>query len=296
MVKNSLNIATDKEKDGNPLFSESAVKKGTMSMPVLEAERMVEEIFVEEELMMKDETERMLAELEQLDLPADDGIPMESNWHRIEMNLLIDSVHALWRDRTDFFSGGNMFIYFSLKQVRHKDYRGPDFFVVKNVDGTRDRESWVVWEEGGRYPNVIVELASHSTIKIDMDTKKELYEQVFRTPEYFCYDPATKRLHGWRLEHGVYIDLPLNEDERLWSEELQLWLGQWNGELLHTQATWLRLFTPEGELVPTIGEAERERAETERERACAAEEQLAAEREKAERLAAKLRELGVDVD
>jgi hypothetical protein len=28
-----------------------------------------------------------------------------------------------------------MFIYFSAEQVRSRDYRGPDFFVVKGVDG-----------------------------------------------------------------------------------------------------------------------------------------------------------------
>ncbi len=78
---------------------------------------------------------RMMAEphlktLAELELPAEDGVPIESNWHRIEINLLIDSVHSLWRDRDDYFAGGNMFIYFSLEQIRRKNYRGPDFFVV----------------------------------------------------------------------------------------------------------------------------------------------------------------------
>lgn len=92
--------------------------------------------------------------------PVEDGIPLESNWHRIEMNVLIDSVHAWWHDRRDYFTGGNMFIYFSAEQARNRDYRGPDFFVVKGVDGTLSREAWFVWREAGRYPDVIVELAS----------------------------------------------------------------------------------------------------------------------------------------
>lgn len=83
---------------------------------------------------------------------------MESNWHRIQINLLVDNVRQHWRGRADFFAGGNMFIYYSLRQVRDKDYKGPDFFVVKNVDGTQKRRAWIAWEEDARLPDVIVEL------------------------------------------------------------------------------------------------------------------------------------------
>jgi len=72
---------------------------------------------------------------------------LETNWHRMQMNLLIESVHYHWREREDYFTGGNMFIYFSVEQVRNRDYRGPDFFVVKGVDSSHDRAAWIVWEE-----------------------------------------------------------------------------------------------------------------------------------------------------
>lgn len=202
-------------------------------------------------------------ELPALELPTEDGIPLESNWHRQEMNLLIDCVHTHWRGRTDFFVGGNMFIYFSFDQVRNRDYRGPDFFVVKDVDGTRDRGAWIVWEEQGRYPNVIVELMSPSTREVDLNFKKRLYEQTFRTPEYFCYDPTTAHLVGWQLRAGKYVELEPNEHGWLWSEELGLWLGLWDGEFQGNTTTWLRFYTPEGELVPTAAEAEAQRAEAE---------------------------------
>src|SRR5689334_20628368 len=93
------------------------------------------------------------------DLPSEDGVPMETNWHRAAMILLIESLEYHWRDRRDFFVGGNMFIYFSTKQVFNKDFRGPDVFVVKNVAPNCDRRSWVVWNEG-KFPDVIVELTS----------------------------------------------------------------------------------------------------------------------------------------
>ncbi len=43
-----------------------------------------------------------------------------------------------------------------------------DDFVVLNVEGTRSRQGWVVWDEEGRYPDVIVELMSPSTKNVDI--------------------------------------------------------------------------------------------------------------------------------
>lgn len=195
-------------------------------------------------------------ELPTIELPAEDGVPMESNWHRIQMNLLIDSTHYHWRERRDYFAGGNMFIYFSTDQLRHRDYRGPDFFVVKGVDGERKRDSWIIWEEKGRYPNLIIELSPPSTPEVDLGPKKTLYEQTFHTPEYFCYNPDGAQLLGWRLTASRYIELEPNEQGWLWSEEMGLWLGNWQGEVQRTMATWLRFYTTEGLSVPTLAEAE----------------------------------------
>ncbi len=204
-----------------------------------------------------------VVQIPKIDLPTEDGIPLETNWHRIQMNLLIDSVHYLWRGRSDFFTGGNMFIYFSFEQARNRDYRGPDFFVVKGVDGSRDRGAWIVWEEDGRYPNVIVELSSPSTIEVDLVTKRELYEQTFRTPEYFCYNPDGNKLIGWKLANSHYAELKPNDQGHLWCEELGVWMGHWEGEILRVNTTWLRFYTDDGELVPTPAEAEAQRAERE---------------------------------
>jgi Uma2 family endonuclease len=205
--------------------------------------------------------------LSELELPAEDGIPLETNWHRIEMNLLIDSVHSLWHDRSDYFTGGNMFIYFSLEQVRNRDYRGPDFFVVKGVDGTRNRDSWIVWREDGRYPDVIEELASSSTLDIDLGFKKQLYERTFRTPEYFCYDPNENQLQGWRLGLDEYVSIDPNEQGWLWSQEMDVWLGLWQGEFQRVNAVWLRFYASDGRLVLTRSEAEAQRADAEAQRA-----------------------------
>ena len=99
---------------------------------------------------------------------------------------LIYALKAYWADRTDYYVGGNMFFYYD-PQSRMK-LRGPDFFLVLNVEN-RERKSWVVWQEDMRFSDVIIELLSDTTQKIDKEEKKVLYEQVFRTGEYYLYDP-----------------------------------------------------------------------------------------------------------
>ncbi|HUM71503.1 MAG TPA: Uma2 family endonuclease [Chloroflexota bacterium] len=197
------------------------------------------------------------------DLPTEDGIPLETPWHRAEINLLLESLDYYWRDRQDYYAGGNMFLYFSSQQIRNQDYRGPDFFVVKDVDGSYERLSWVVWEEGGRYPDVIIELLSPSTAETDKTTKKQLYERVFRTAEYFCYDPSNQELIGWHLQQNQYEQLEPDEYGRLWSSVLQVWLGAWDGRFISRHATWLRFYDEDGLLVPITAEAEAARASRE---------------------------------
>src|SRR6266404_1922001 len=95
--------------------------------------------------------------LPKVQLIESDGVPLESNWHVLEIGLLLDLVGYWFRDRTDYYAGGNMFLYYSEEQARNRDYRGPDFFYVNEVDGLRPREWWAIWEEDGRYPDVIME-------------------------------------------------------------------------------------------------------------------------------------------
>jgi Uma2 family endonuclease len=196
------------------------------------------------------------------DLPYDDGEPMESPWHAASGPLLKASYVAAHGGRmTDYYVGVNMFVYYSWQQVRNKDYKGPDLYFVKNVDGIRDRLYWAIWNEEGRYPDVIVELLSEATERDDLGTKKRLYEEVFRTTEYFCIAPQVKRLLGWRLTDGRYKPIKPNDGGRLWSKELDLWFGPWRGIYLGEEHIWPRFFTPDGDLVLLPEEAERQRAD-----------------------------------
>jgi Uma2 family endonuclease len=188
-------------------------------------------------------------------LVESDGVPLESFWHQVQIILLADVVNLRFDQRDDFFAGGNMFIYFNVEQARNRDFRGPAFFFVKGVKRLPVRKWWAVWDEGGRYPDLIIELLSESTAQEDRTTKKAIYEKTFRTPEYYCFDPDTKRLEGWRLNAKLrYQPLKRNDKGWLWSEELDCWLGTWDGAYAGVPGTWLRFFDKDGRLLPTHAE------------------------------------------
>lgn len=243
----------------------------------------------------------------------DDGIPMESNRHRMQMELLIEPLERHWAGRHDFWLGGNAFVYFSPDQVKTEDYRGPDVFVALGVDGTRYRHGWVVWEEGGKVPDVVIELLSESTAIFDKTSKKEIYRTKLRAPEYYWFDPFSDDFAGFVLKGDEYVPLVPDERGRLISPACGLALARWEGWHRNDYAVWLRWETLDGQVLLTGSEAaEEERARAERERNRAEQEQQRAEqqqqraeheqlraeqeRARADALAAKLREMGIDPD
>ena len=184
----------------------------------------------------------VLASIEALptedDLPCDDGEPMETPRHRDQMNLLIDSLKLHWSDRAGYYVGGNMFVHYDPENRRRS--RGPDFFLVLNVED-RERKSWVVWREGMRFPDVIIELLSDSTRDEDEGPKKTLYAELFRTSEYYLYDPYSQDFTGYQLRGGRYVEVEPDATGRVYSEMTGLYLG--------VRDNWLRWITPEGEVV-----------------------------------------------
>jgi Uma2 family endonuclease len=202
------------------------------------------------------------------DLYSDEP-PLETELHLEQILLLLKGLKWLWGDRNDFYVAGNLTIYYSPRQRKSENFRGPDFFVVLGTE-RKTRKSWVVWEEDGKYPNVIIEILFPKTADTDKGFKKQLYQDTFRTPDYFWFDPETLEFAGFHLVDGEYQPLEPNSQGNLWSQQLGLYLG------IHQEQ--LRFFTTEGQLVPTPEEvAERET-------------------QRAERLAAKLRELNIDPD
>lgn len=220
------------------------------------------------------------------DLYSDEP-PLETYLHLRQIILLLTCIEWWWKEgggptlRTDFFAAGNLTVYYSPDQRKSEDFRGPDFFVALGTEW-KPRKSWVVWEEQGKYPNLIIELLSDSTATTDRGLKKQIYQDTFRTPEYFWFDPDSLEFQGFELLRGKYQ--PLQPDTRgwLWSDQLQMFLGIYEDKL--------RFFTSAGQMIPTPAEA----AQIAQQQVEVAQQQVEIERQQTAKLAEKLRQLNID--
>jgi Uma2 family endonuclease len=236
-------------------------------------------------------------QLRQLQLPEEDGVPLESHYHVLQISLLAEVIHQHFKGRNDYFCGRNMFVYFSLEQAQgiiefvegkreSAPYKGPDLFVAVGVDGTKRRKHWLVWEEDDHFPDLIVEITSPSTKSKDTDDNLKLYAKVFRTREYVWYDEEAGEWMGYRLVGDGYVPIEPNADGWRWSEVLGAWLGVSELPYQGWRYRWLRLYDGEGRLVPTgeeLAATERALREQERQRAEAERQRAEAERQRAER-------------
>ncbi len=106
--------------------------------------------------------------------------------------------------------------------------------------------------------------------------KLYFYEQILNVPTYVTYDPYESLLTVRCLQNGRYEVQSPNAEGRFYIPELDLWLGLWHGERLGNQIDWLRWWDGAGNLLLWSAE------------------QAEQERQRADALAAKLRELGID--
>jgi Uma2 family endonuclease len=202
------------------------------------------------------------------------------------MELLIGTLEPWAARRGDVFVSGNQFLYFSAEQLRGRDFRGPDVFVVSGIE-RRERKSWVVWEES-KGPDVVIELISESTASLDKGSKKCIYQDQLRVPGYYWFDPFNPEDRaGFALSEGRYVPLQRDGEGCLPVPELGLRLCLWQGEYIGVETTWLR-WADDGGLLLLPEEAERARAD-------AAQRQADAERRRAETAEAELRRLRAEL-
>jgi Uma2 family endonuclease len=231
------------------------------------------------------------------DLPSEDpeepGLP--DQFHIYQPRLLEETFRPVGYPPEQTFMGTDLNVYYD---PRHPQwYKRPDWFAVLGVSRLyeeRDlRLSYVIWQEGVD-PFVVVELLSPGTEKEDLGqtlreinqppTKWEVYERILKVPYYVIFDRYTDNLKIFMLMGDRYTEQTL-ADSRFWIASIELGLGLWQGTYAGIERLWLRWFDGEGNWVLTT--TEREQQEQQR---------AAQERQRAERLAAKLRELGVNPD
>lgn len=177
-----------------------------------------------------------------------------------------------------------MALYFSETQARRNDFRAPDVFVVLDTQ-RRERKSWVVWEEDGRTPDLIIELVSESTEHVDRGIKMDVYARLVHVPIYVIYDPFSARLDVFALDAATLRYQAMKPDSRgrYWCGRLGVFLAVVAGTYRNIEAPWLRWFREDGTLIPSADErvaAAEARLSAAEARAADAEAELAKLRDK----------------
>ena len=163
---------------------------------------------------------------ESLLYPSSDGEPMaEAPVHIRALILLLQAMEDFLAAMTETFIAANAYWYW--EEGNSQARRAPDLMVVKGV-GRAARRSFFSWRENGAVPCFLVEIAFERTWKEDLYEKHRLYARL-GVAEYFLFDPEAlylrPALQGFRRnEHGVYMPLEPDAEDRLHSEELGLYL------------------------------------------------------------------------
>jgi len=239
------------------------------------------------------------------DLPSEDpeepGLPDE--FHLLQPQLLRETFQPPAYPFDQVFVASDLNLYYDPRHPLW--YKRPDWFAVVGVSRLyeqRDlRLSYVIWQEGVD-PFVVVELLSPGTEKEDLGqtlrevnqppTKWEVYEQILRVPYYVVFDRYGKRLRAFQNLAGRYQEMALADSPQVWLSELELGLGLWQGTYEGIESLWLRWQDAEGNWFPSSGE----RIDEEQQQRELLQQQLRLEQQRAERLAARLRELGFEPD
>jgi Uma2 family endonuclease len=221
------------------------------------------------------------------DLPSEDaeemGLP--DKFHDLQPRLLSETCLPATED---FFIGIDLNLYYDVKHTGW--YKRPDWFLVLGTSDSKFqselRLSYVVWQEG-LTPFLMVELLSPGTESEDLGqtlrvvgkppTKWQVYEQILRVPYYAVFDRYSNQFRMFCLQGIQYVELAIS-GQGFWFDVLELGLGVWSGVYKGVEGQWLCWYDAAGNWVLSEGD------------------RILKAEQRADLLAAKLRELGVDVD
>jgi len=204
---------------------------------------------------------------EQIVYPESDGKPMADNTKQFRWIVTLEGgFEALFRDREDVFVAGDLFWY--PVEGRPDIRMAPDVMIVFGRP-KGDRPSYKQWEEENIAPQVVFEVLSPSNSLLEMAKKLEFYDR-YGVEEYYLYDPETGDFTGWIR----------GEDGRLRViDEIQGWVSPRLGVCFEIEDGELRVIRPDRQRFMTYLELQ---------------QQAEHERQRAAKLAQRLRELGID--
>jgi Uma2 family endonuclease len=218
-------------------------------------------------------------------LPDKDGVPVRNTFEPFQSHLLtgsLGSVLRLLHPEQDYYIGHDCGIYWKLTDPPLQGCKSPDWYYVPGVPHLLNglmRRSYVLWQELAA-PYLLLEYASDDGSEERDQTpntgKFWIYERRIRPAFFGIYEPDAARLQMHHLVEDRFELVVPNAHGRIFLPGLGVELGIWHGRFEDYDMPWLRWWDTKGNLLPAPHElAEQEHA-------------------RAERLAAKLRELGVD--
>lgn len=222
------------------------------------------------------------------ELPSSDDMPVDNEDQNYLPNFLLFLLQNIWQTRNDWFFGVDMGIYHTTG-VHPRVPVVPDGFLSLGVERRKDgksRPSYVVWEEQGIVPSLVLEMVSH-TPGGEYDTKMEIYKNlgvlyyVIYNPDYWQRDRHQPFEVYKLIDHSYQLQL----GEPYWMPEIGLGIGRFRRMVGSIQLELLYWHDQQGNRYLSA----EERAELEQQRA-------ELEQQRADRLAARLRELGEDPD
>jgi len=200
--------------------------------------------------------------------PDSDGQPMSDNTQQFRWIVLIkENLEVLFADNPDVFVAGDLLWY--PVEGQPKIRIAPDAMVAFGRP-KGDRGSYRQWEEDNIVPQVVFEILSPGNRLQEMAKKQQFYDN-YGVEEYYIYDPDRNDLHGLRRV-GERLEM---------IEEMNNWTSPRLGIRFVLTPETLELYRPDNRKFLTTQELER---------------QVEQERSRADRLAAKLKEMGVDPD
>jgi Uma2 family endonuclease len=229
--------------------------------------------------------------------PEDDGLPMSENTKQFRWIVTIkENLELLFADNPNVFVAGDLLWY--PVEGNNKIAYAPDVMVVLGRS-KGDRGSYQQWKEDNIAPQVVFEILSPSNRLAEMMRKLDFYQQ-YGVEEYYIYDPDRVDFTAWtRSNVNVGDSLPLGTASSL-ANRLVLAdkSEEWTSERLGVRfvmAPDLVIYHPNGEPFLSLTELNERRRSAEQ-RADSAERRADSAEQRAERLAAKLRELGIEPD
>ncbi len=198
--------------------------------------------------------------------PDSDGQPMADNTEQFRWIVTIQGgFDALYKDRPDVFVAGDLLWY--PVEGDNTIRIAPDVMVVFGRPKGQ-RGSYQQWREDNIAPQVVFEVVSPGNRFGEMLKKFRFYER-YGVEEYYLYDPEKGELTGW-----VRTGENLNE-----IESIRGWVSPLLGVRFELVDGELQLYRPDGERFLSYVELDRQREVAE---------------QRAERLAERLRAMGID--